>query len=207
MTSQRSKHTNQCRIYVPGLISLVLFFPLAMFQLYRYGAFEKSYVSEVNWYSPELTRPHDLQFPPVRDYQVLTLNGNKKDDNTKRNFAQIAIREMLAMNDTVNGLRVHFTDTARYESFVRVLDICMQEGALTYAPYKNDVWIFNRIRNLEESKRISYWICGTLSLKSNVPFSRCDTLSLPFRYDYDTRFWPILLMLVVLTGLSFRKAH
>jgi hypothetical protein len=199
MISQRQKHTKQRRFYVPGLISLFLFFPLALFQLKQYGAFEKSYALEVNWYSPELV---DLQFPPARQFQVISLNGNKRDDDIKLNFAQIAIQEMLAMNDTVNGVRVHFTDTARYESFIRVLDICLQEDGLSYAPYKNDVWIFNQnpITVLDGCIAFSHPFCGTFAgsiENGRVPF--------PFRYHYDTRFWPILLMLVALCTLSFTK--
>lgn len=163
MTSQRLKYINQRRIYVPGLISLVLLLPLTLFQLDQYGAFERAHVLEVNWYSPEHRRPYDLPFPPARQYQVFTLNGNEKDDKLKLAFVQLTVRKMLAMYDTVNGIRIHFTDTARYESFVRVLDICMRENALIYTPYKNDVWILNQIRNEEERKRISYWTCGTSS--------------------------------------------
>lgn len=205
MTFQRSKHANQRRIYVPGLISLILFFPLAMFQLEQYKEFKKYYVLEVNWYSPELTRPHALKFPPVRKYQVLTLNGNKEDDNTKLDFARTTIREMLAMNDTINGVRVHFSDTARYESFVRALDICDRERGLTYAPYESDLWILNLNQTpvLNGCIAYSHPICGTfMSFASN----QNDEVPFPFRYHYESRFWPILLMLIVLMALSLRKA-
>ncbi len=205
MTFQRSKPTNQRRIYVPGLISLFLFFPLTMFQLDQYRASKKSYVLEVNWYSPELTRPDDLKFPPAREFQVLTLNGNRKDDHAKLDFAQIIIREMIAMNDTVKGLRVHFTDSAKYASLVRTLDICNRERGLTHVPYESDLWIFNLHQTpvLNGCIAYSHPICGTfMGFTSNqngkVPF--------PFRYHYEARFWPILLTLIVLTALSFRKS-
>ena len=67
MTSQRSKHTIHRRIYVPGLISLFLFFPIAMFQFNRHGAFEKLHVLEVNCYSPEHTRPKMTSDSPLRE--------------------------------------------------------------------------------------------------------------------------------------------
>ena len=206
MTSQRLKHTSQRRIYVPGLISLFLFFPLALFQLDRHGSFEKLHVLEVNWYSPELTRPNDLRFPPTRAYQVLALNGNGKHDDEKLDFAQVAIREMLAMNDTVNGLKIHFTDNAKYESLVRALDICNRERGLTYVPYESDLWILNLNQKpvLHGCIAYSHPICGTFM---GVTSKQNDDASFPFQYHYESRFWPILLMLILLTALSFRKRN
>lgn len=206
MSIRRSRRGKRFLLYVPGLISLCLFFPLTLSQLNQLAASKKFYAMEVNWYSPELNRPYGLQFPPVRQYQVLTMTGNKEDDEAKLDLMQTVLREMLAMNDTINGLRIHFTDTARYESLVHALEICNLEGGVTYLPYENDLWIItmNRTSALQHCLPISYGMCGTIGAlrlikNGNVPFS--------FRYDYDARFWPILLLLVFLTLLSFRKTH
>lgn len=83
---------------------------------------------------------------------------------------------MLALFDTVNAIRVHFTDTARYESLIRLLDICNKEEVLTYAPYKDDVWIFKGIINEDERQRILSPICGILFEEERVPSRRSDTL-------------------------------
>jgi hypothetical protein len=173
-----------------------------MIQLDQWGAFDKIRVLEVNWYSPEAVRPFDLKFPPDRRYQVLTLTGDKTADNIKLDFAQVAIQEMVANYDTVNGVRLHYTDTADYESFVRALDICLRQDAINYAPYKNDIWIFNVFKN-EKSKSLLYWTCG---LSRNIlPVSRSERFAYAFHYVYDLRFWPVLIMIIVLVGVSFRN--
>ena len=156
MTEPRPKHTKPLLLYVPGLISLLLLFPLATFQLDKYGAFEKVRVMEVNWYSPKAVRWFDVKFPPERLYYVLTLTGNKKNDDLKLDYAEASIRKLVSRHDRINGLRLHFTDAARYESFIRALDICLRQDAIRYVPYKRDIWIFNIYKH-EDSKELRNW--------------------------------------------------
>ena len=177
MTVPRPKHTKPFLIYVPGLISLLLLFPLATFQLDKYGAFVKTRVMEVNWYSPEAVRPFDLKFPPERLYYVLTLTGNKKNDDLKLDFAEASIRKMVSRHDRINGLRLHFTDAARYESFIRALDICLREDAIRYVPYKRDIWIFN-IYKAEDSKGLRNWSRGAMG--NPIQRNEKDRKALPF---------------------------
>ena len=209
MASQSQKFKNRRLFYVPGLISLSLFLPLTLSHLEQSNASRKSHALEVNWYSPEHAGPNDLPFPPVRQYHELTMTGCK-DDNTKLAFAQIAIREMLSMNDTVNGLKIHFTDTARYESFVQALDICNREDALTYAPYESDLWILNLHLNPKRGPTLggciplSHRICGT---SVHIGSTESGALPFAFRYHYDKTFFSILLILIILAVLSFKKRH
>lgn len=202
MTVPRPKHTKPFLIYVPGLISLSLFFPLATFHLDKYGAFEKVRVMEVNWYSPEAVRPFDLKFPPDRLYYVITLTGNKRNDDVKLDYAEASIRKMALLHDRISGLRIHFTDAARYESFIRALDICLREDAIRYVPYKRDIWIFN-VRRDEGVRASGSWNRGRMEkiIQRNVN----DRMASPFRYEYDRRFWSMLIMILVLVVLSFRK--
>lgn len=130
--------------YRPGQLSLLLLFPLSIFILDKYKAFDRPHVLEVCWYNPNDASPYALKFPPARTYLIVNLKGNLKNDEIKLDFAQQAIRKMLGNSDTTNGVRIHFTDKAKYASFIRALNICNDEGVRTFAPYKSDIWIFNR---------------------------------------------------------------
>jgi hypothetical protein len=129
---------------------------------------------------------------------------NRKEDETKLDYAQLAIREIVALGDTVNGVRVHFNDTARYESFVRVLNICLEEGMVPYVPYKKDIWIFNRIGSVDEGKRPQYSFCGMHGPRTHARSE--GLLPFPLHYNYDKRLWPIFLTLTILAALSLRRS-
>ena len=163
---------------------------------------------DVSWYSPQSDWPfeleYNLKFAPARHYQLIIITGNRKEDETKLDYAQLAIREIVALGDTVNGVRVHFNDTARYESFVRVLNICLEEGMVPYVPYKKDIWIFNRIGSVDEGKRPQYSFCGMHGPRTHARSE--GLLPFPLHYNYDKRLWPIFLTLTILAALSLRRS-
>jgi hypothetical protein len=105
--------------------------------------------------------------------------------------------------DTTSGVRVHFADTSKYESFIEVLDFCSQQDALIYAPYENNFWIFNRFKNEEEKNYRPFGSCIPLSDRyiveenDNAAWSYADVL--------DKKLWPLAVLFALLVGVSFRK--
>lgn len=87
------------KFYVPGLFSLLLLFPLLMYQLTQWGVFEKDRVLEVNWHSPDMTIPYGREFPPSKHYTVINLTGNTSDDRDKIQFVRLLINEIVTQLD------------------------------------------------------------------------------------------------------------
>lgn len=106
---------------------------------------------------PEVFRDYKGTFPPKRNYIDIILTGNEKTDKIKLEFAQIKIGETLAKNDSINGLHFYFSDSSKYWTFVKAIDILRTEGAKTYMPLDNDLWFYH----FPPDTTIENWICGT----------------------------------------------
>jgi hypothetical protein len=100
------------RIYVPGLLSLIFLFPLLLTTLSRWGIFEKQYVVEVNWYSPEIETPYMQKFPPSKDYINVNLTGNGLTDKVKIEYAKVLLDEMVSKFDTTRGVHINLSLTS-----------------------------------------------------------------------------------------------
>jgi hypothetical protein len=146
------------KVYIPGILSLLLLFPLIMYQLLARGYLNKNYVLEVTWYSPEISDANGQKFPVERNYTTINLTGNARNDKITVAYAKLLITEMLTEFDTTKGLHLHFADTAKYESFIEVLDFCDQQQTLSYAPNNSDFWIFNKVKN-EQQKKMLFRSC------------------------------------------------
>jgi hypothetical protein len=190
------------KIYVPGLLSLFLLFPLLMSKLSQWGIFHKDYVLEVTWYNPVAT-PYTQVFPlPSKNYTVVTLTGDASEDHIKIQYAKLLLKEMVHQFDTTRGVRIHFSDTAKYESFIKILDFCSQQDALGYAPHENDFWIFNRFKNEEEKKR--RWFGSCIVFTPINTDEEKDEMAWVNAYTFEKKFWPLAVLFITLSVLSFR---
>ena len=131
--------------YVPGAISLLALCPLMMFQLHRWNAFEKHYVLEVMWPNPDggLHDKYYQQPVAATNYRTITFTGHRDADSLKIAYAKNSIHAITTQTVTPRLIRFHFTGSAKYESFVQIIDLCDKEQVL-YVLYPNDCWVFNR---------------------------------------------------------------
>ncbi|MDJ1484133.1 hypothetical protein QNI16_26785 [Cytophagaceae bacterium YF14B1] len=133
-------HANHKRIhYVPGLI-ILLVSPFLLGKIYyAQKKRESQRVILISWWKPDfIFNPFQLK----RNYTHITLTGDNETDKIKLDYSQIRIREIVQSKDSSNGVLFHFSDTAKYWTFVRALDICKIENISDYAPYKNDLCIY-----------------------------------------------------------------
>src|SRR5688500_5232245 len=94
------------KLYVPGLYSLFLLFPLLMYQVSEWGVFRHDKMLEVTWYDPDTPWPSTLP-PPARDYSVIDLTGNPVDDDIKIQYAKLLVHKVVYGGDTTHGVRIH----------------------------------------------------------------------------------------------------
>lgn len=132
--------------YIPGIISLIF---IAIIFYYFGNKYKKSIdlrVMEIVWFEPELLEryPHwfTKPFPPKRNYLKINLTGENRNDKTKLDFSQIHIRELIAKNDSLNGIQFHFADSSKYWTFIRAMDILEIEKAKNYVTFENDLFFF-----------------------------------------------------------------
>jgi hypothetical protein len=136
--------------YLPGIISLTVL-PITF---YFFALRELSHIDpraiRIVWADTARMKANGLaytkykgHFPPLRNYADIVFTGNQHDDNTKLEFAQIRIREILKAGDTLNGIHFLFSDNSNYGTFVETLDRLQIEGAKYYIPLGNNLWFFH----------------------------------------------------------------
>jgi hypothetical protein len=150
--------------YIPGIISLtilpILFIYFADREISsRAVGVIPIVVADTNLPKkfPDVFKDYQGTFPPKRNYIDIILTGNDKTDKVKLDFARVRIGETLAANDSVNGLHFHFSDSSKYWTFVKAIDILRAEGAKTYMPLDNNLWFYH----FPPDTTIEKWICGT----------------------------------------------
>jgi hypothetical protein len=212
-SSSFSKHLNHYsmqtpKIYAPGLLSLLLLFPLFLYLLAEWHIFDKQYMMEVSWYEPKIMNnclPPYPAFPPPKKYALVNLTGEASHDSIALQSAKGFIQQIAARFDTIHGVRIHFTDTAKYESLVHMLDFCYQQDALTCVPYENDLWIFNRIANEEQKEMSNFWRGSCIVMTYPDIESEKQNFAWAYANVLDKKFWPLGAIFTLLIVLSFRR--
>lgn len=132
-------------IYSPGMISLILLPLFCIVYLKQHKAFVHYSAMDIAVWSPDwnnrLPKRLQMEFPPVRNYLRINLDGNEIGDKARLDFARLEIRKMRASGDTERGINFHFWNTAKYQAFVTALDICQTENAGIFIPYKDDIYV------------------------------------------------------------------
>ena len=205
MISQSLTLARSLSFYVPGVFTLLLLIPLSISKLLQHPALQRYYALEVNYYSPEDMRPRPASFPPERQYQVINIDGDKAQDKSKLEMAQVTIRKLLHTYDTLTGIRIHFEPTARYESFVTALDICNVEEGIVYVPYKNSLWLFNRFGSLQDRESRFSWHCVIMHPYRHIKPQFMSSVAYAFSYKIDAKYWPSAMLLIALITMTFRR--
>jgi hypothetical protein len=186
------------KLYAPGLFSLLLLFPLLLHQLLLWSIFDKEYMLEVTWHHPVFASDGQQEVPPPRDYAVFNITGNAAKDNIKIEYAKILIYELLVSFDTIKGVHFQFADTAKYHSFIEVLDYCGGQLRAPYAVYENDFWVFMPPPRTGAVRQHSGFSSCMNFTPVNVPNEESNLNVL-----FDKQFWPITLLFLLLTLVSF----
>lgn len=136
--------------YVPGIISLILL-PIV------FNYFAKREINQLTvfaipviWIDTTYINNQGIlfsgfnkQYPPKRKYTDIVFDGNQEEDEIKLAFAQIRIREILKVGDSLSGLHFLFSDNSSYGTFVRTIDKLRIEGAKTFMPVENNLWFYH----------------------------------------------------------------
>lgn len=202
--------------YVPGIISLIVLPIICYYYLIPFQKEER--VLEVLFpekYRPEFKNSQVIRYDTSilsrpeykRKYLVIRLNGNPKEDRVKLDFFRIRIREMKRDNDTINGTHLLFVDSVKYGTFVQSINICIEEDLIRYMVFGENLWVLHvkdtpeflerRKKIREESKKN----CAEQRLERTI----ASNISFGERIVMYKKYWPILVVLSLLSFLSIRK--
>ncbi len=212
-------HLHKRIFYVPGLISLVVL-PMIFWHFYSIqhkksnlrtmsvAWVNDNYLKRIwNWF-PATTWDSIQGFHPSRNFELLTLTGNESYDQVKLNYFQIRMREILSSNDSINGVKIHFTPLTSYNSVVKSINLCKVEGAKIYWPYKDNLYFWHEPPVTEKITRNTFPLCGGSIIKYIDERTYWEKL-----YDnikpIITAFWHILtgFLLLCTLGLVYIRKH
>jgi hypothetical protein len=161
-----SKTKNRKIFYYPtGIISLILLPILCICYLEYKNAFDKYGVIQIKWWTPELYADHSetalKEGHPNIPYTSTFLTGKDENDKSKLRKAQLEIHNWVKRKDTLTGFQFHFSDSAKYWTFIKVIDICKIEGAKYFTVGDNNIWVFYYNGENPHEEKIVLIECGT----------------------------------------------
>jgi hypothetical protein len=139
---QAKKHRKL--FYVPGMISLVLLPLFCLYFFYSGKSFDKVRCVSIAMSNERTVTEFELNndISLTRDYKDFIFNGNLEKEKSNLKKFTLSLREQNSLKDTVHGIKIHL-DKAKYEVFIRVLDILSQEKTNTYAIFGTTIWVLN----------------------------------------------------------------
>jgi hypothetical protein len=205
--------------YSAGLISLVLFPILCLGWLYKHKAFEKQGVINISFYDPERNKkmPKELQyeFPPKRDYTTIDLKGNDHNDMVSLQYAHVLLNNWKIAKDTLQGLRFHYGEKAKYWTFVESINVLKAADLEWYMPYKNDMYAIYTSRYFKPRPFYMYdcLLCGDVRssplTSEQVSEKLWNERATFFKYAFKNYWAPFLIFatMLVITMLNLRKRN
>lgn len=128
-----------------GIVATVLFLPLLfVFYLYSIDYFNsQNAIDVILWDNDENKKPP--LYPPKygdREYSVINIIGDIKQDNTQLGYARQEMRKIVRTKDTVRGIRFVFGNKAKYQYLIKAIDICNEEKPTIYSIEGNNIWVW-----------------------------------------------------------------
>jgi hypothetical protein len=203
--------------YAPGMVSLILLPLLCLGWLYYNKAFERKSLIDIAFYSPEWNKslPKDLQFefPPKRDFTVINLKGNDKNDKLNLQYAHILLNQWKSNKDTIQGINFHFGNKAKYWTFIGAINVLKAVDMGWYMAYKNDLYATYPRGYFKQSPG-SECACSlegdirSSPLSSNKESKRLWSERLTFIKYAVKNYWAqclVFAVMLILTMLNLRK--
>lgn len=195
--------------YPPGMISLVLLPVFCLVFLFQHKAFVNlGYIDvamfDSGWDAKKISETYHIQFPPVRSYLDINLNGNDAANKTRLDFAQLAIREILDSKDTHKGVKFHFGKTSKYWSYVQAYDICQIEGVPGYGQYRDDLYVTYFEPKVDDDAGGGFF-CGTMMLEQEARNREEHKERLKAIDKMVITFWPVGIAFLTMSFFAIRK--
>lgn len=125
--------------YIESLLTLFILFACCSFFILCDDK-EENAITAFAWgkHFPEML-PFEVH--PERKFTSIEIGNETTIQNIDHSV--FLIRQMKLSQDTIKGIRFHFSDNAKYESLIKVLEICYIEEPGFYMWKDSDIWICN----------------------------------------------------------------
>ena len=190
-------------IYYPGMISLILIPYLISYLAIRYIELPQERIMELNMPLNNTTLTgysFDQAATETKiDFLEIKLTGNAMEDKIKLDFVALETRRIITENDSVQGLKIIFNDTAKYNSLIRILNIMDTEVAGYYVYWDQIFWFYHiPVYPPKFEPNITIFECGYIEdygrKKTEFPFYLLEGTLIQI---------PISLLLITILGIIY----
>lgn len=144
--------------YRPGMISLVFIPLLCLCYFYKNDSFKVycginySLPSNDDKFFQEIKSKYG--YPRHRNYREFSFNDSDELEKNKLLKLQFSLRELIKINDTINGIKIHFGEKTNYAVFISVIDILYIEDVPTWQPDQNDIYVSVGAKSIKKNNFI-----------------------------------------------------
>lgn len=131
-------------LYIPGIISLIGLPVLITIHLRQYKDVPKRNIIETYWINRVTYCSGGDQASYIdesRTYIDIELTGDSLSDDQKFQSADSLLSNILNGKDKQHGIHYRFSNTAKYGTFVGVLNKLLKKAPHQYLLYKGGIWI------------------------------------------------------------------
>lgn len=82
-------------------------------------------------------------FRPNQPYKTFTATGNAREELETLKAMRLAVRKMIAENDTVTGIKIRFGETGSYNAFIEAFTLLAEEHVRFFGMDENTLWSIN----------------------------------------------------------------
>jgi len=207
--------------YVPGMISLIFLPILCVWYLNEHKNVQRC----IELCAPERYIPNKndgrLHFDTTllslpenkRKYINFKMNGNFINDENELTSFNNHVLDIVENEDTINGLHITFEDNAKYNTFIKVIDICKKDSFRpSYLFYDNEFWYFHRewndsikkvikdrFKNSKSNSHSDFFVNDVVYIKPELPFWENNSL-----LSNSLKLWPLFLVFIAFSIISIR---
>lgn len=145
-------------LYKPGIISLILLPIISIGYAYFKGGFTEYRTIPITYYSAK----NPFFKIPERKYEKFIID-NRSGVDKELEAINKKIDRIYKLNDTIDGIQIHFAGAAKYESFIKALNVVLL-GKYNWIVDKDNIWIF-RYPEVPDSTEVFQFVCGTMDFE------------------------------------------
>ena len=202
------RKTKKIKYYSSGLISILLLPIFCILFLKNTDAFQEYRAIDLAmpdkiWEKDNAEESQYINsYLNSKKYSIVNLTGDKESDEVKLKIASENVKKIILTKDSINGIKFHFSKTAQYLSFIRVLDIMADNKVSFYFLRNNTMWFTNiQLRpfvNSKKQKMPERMNCDTQYMNQKIDEQKVENFDV--KYDevfFKKYFMPIIAYLLM----------
>lgn len=141
------RRSRQKLFYPVGLLSLAVipvFFFTTLVAVYH-KKYDPEHTLEINFAKEKSSSEGDSiffasTFSKKRNYFIFKLNNDSIHNYYFIEAARKTLNKIKSNQDTVNGIKIEFNDSSKYDDFIKVVDNCYERWPYIFAPSGSNLW-------------------------------------------------------------------